>query len=111
VCTATVRRFEQPAFSSQSVYEDITYEVSWRRKVTSRLSAGAGFKAYGGDWPGPAVREDWILTPSLSLRYAWSRRCGLEFSYQFDSAESRVAATPGREFRRQVAAIASQFNF
>lgn len=111
VCTATIRRFEQPSFGSQGVYEDITYEVTWRRKLAERLTLGAGFKAYGGDWPGPATREDWILTPSVLLHYTFSRLSRFEFGYAVDSAESRVAATPGREYRRQLATVSTQFSF
>lgn len=111
VCTATIRRFEQPAFGSQGVYEDITYELAWRRRCDERLTLGAGFKAYGGDWPGPATREDWILTPSLLLHYSFSRLGRFELSYAVDSAESRVSATPGREYRRQVATVSTQLSF
>lgn len=109
--TAVVRRFEQPAFTSQSVYEDITYEVTWRRKLTDRLTFATGFKAYGGDWPGPATREDWIFTPSAGLRYAANPRWLVDVSYLAESAESRLPATPGREYRRQIASVSTQLTF
>ena len=110
-CTAIVRRFEQPAFTSQSVYEDITYEITWRRKLTARLTLTTGFKAYGGDWPGPVTREDWIFTPSAGLRYAATPRWQVEVTYLAESAESRLPATPGREYRRQIGSVSTQFNF
>jgi hypothetical protein len=109
--SVAIRRFEQPAFASQSVYEDITYEATWRHKFGDRLTAGFGFKVYGGDWPGPATREDWIMTPSISLRYASSARRSIEFAYAFDSAESRLPATSGREFTRQLLSLGTQFTF
>ena len=108
---AVVRRFEQPAFTSQSVYEDITYEVTWRRKLTDHLTLATGFKAYGGDWPGPVTREDWIFTPSAALRYAATPRWLVEVSYLAESAESRLPATPGREYRRQIASVSTQLTF
>jgi hypothetical protein len=109
--TLTGRRFEQPAFSSQSVYEDITYEVSWRHRCGPAFTAGAGFKAYGGDWPGPVTREDWILTPSVLLQYAVNKRCGLELSYSLDRAESRVPGTAGREFKRHLGTAGLKYTF
>lgn len=110
-CTAIVRRFQQPAFTSQSVYEDITYEVTWRRQLTDRLTLATGFKAYGGDWPGPVTREDWIFTPSAGLRYAATPRWLIEVSYLAESAESRLPATPGREYRRQIGSVSTQLTF
>jgi len=108
-CTIAVRRYALPAFASQSIYEDITYEVVWRHKFGERFSAGAGFKAYGGDWPGPATREDWIFTPSLQVQYTVSRQCSLELAYAFDRAESRIPNTAGREYRRHVTSLSFKY--
>lgn len=110
-CIMTVRRFEQPAFASCSVYEDITYEISWRRKCSHALTLSAGCKLYGGDWPTPVNREDWILTPSAQLQYAVNRHGTFEVSYAFDEAKSRVPATAGREYRRHLGSVATKFNF
>ena len=48
--TVTFRwtRYEQPAFSSQSVYEDIKYDLPWRHKFCDQFTAGAGFTALCG---------------------------------------------------------------
>ncbi|MBI5689692.1 MAG: hypothetical protein HZC55_06305 [Verrucomicrobia bacterium] len=109
ICTISARRFGLPAFASQSMYEDITYEMNWRHRFGDRLGTVLGFRAYGGDWPGPACREDWILTPSAAVQYAFSRRCGLELAYVLDSTESRVPNTSGREYRRQLATFSLKF--
>lgn len=111
VLTIAARRFEQPAFASCSVYEDITYELAWRRKISDRLATTAGFKAYGGDWPAPFVREDWIFTSSASAQYAVSRRLVLEFACACERADSRVPATAGREYRRHLASAGLRFTF
>lgn len=105
-CTLTVRRFLQPAFSSASVYEDITYEATWRRRMHERLTVGAGFRAYGGDWPGPATREDWIFTPSVQLQFTPAPRHSLDVAWSLDRAESRLPLTAGREFRRHLVSVA-----
>jgi hypothetical protein len=108
-CTVSVRRFALPAFASLSLYEDITYEVSWRHRSGDHVTVAAGFKAYGGDWPGPATREDWIFTPSLQVLYAVNRRIGLELAYGFDRAESRVPNTAGRNYRRHLVSLAFKY--
>lgn len=110
-CTMAIRRFEQPAFASCSVYEDITYEISWRRKISNALTAGAGCKLYGGDWPAPVNREDWILTPSLQLSYAFNRHGTIELAYGRDRADSRVPNTAGREYRRELISGTARYAF
>ena len=111
--TATVaaKRFEQPAFSSQSVYQDITYEATWRHKFCDSLALSAGGKAYGGCWEAPVNRDDWIYTPSASAQYAINSHCTAELGYSVDRARSRVPNTDGREFRRQLASIAAKYAF
>ncbi len=100
--TATHARYEQPAFSSHSVYEDIVYELAWRRQHTQRILATAGFRVHGGDWQAPVNREDWIYTPSASLSYTVNRRLTAEAAWSHDSVRSRVPNTAGREFTRHL---------
>lgn len=100
--TVTVSRFEQPAFSSHSVYEDLVYDVTWRRRVGKRVSVAAGFRAYGGDWQAPVEREDWIYTPTASAAWAFHERLTAEVCYSYDSVRSRVPGTHGREYTRPI---------
>jgi len=93
------------------MYQDTTYEISWRRAVTDRLAATAGFKAYNGGWQAPVVRNDWIFTPSVTLQYAVSRQCGVELGTSFDRAKSEVPSTPGREYRRQIGYASAKWTF
>lgn len=100
--TVTLSRFQQPAFSSQSVYEDIVYDLAWRRQHGRRLSSAVGLRFYGGDWQAPVNREDWITTPSASLAYTINRHLNFEAAYSHDAVESRVPNTRGREFTRHL---------
>ncbi|MCX8107312.1 MAG: hypothetical protein N3G20_00755, partial [Verrucomicrobiae bacterium] len=104
------RRYEQPAFTSQSVYEDVTYGITLKHKFDDHWSATLGFQAYLGDWQAPVSREDWIYTPSVSLGYSW-RTLGVELSWSYDRAQSNVPNTPGREFTRHLAALAIRYSF
>lgn len=113
------RRFEQPAFTSQSVYEDITYDLAYKHKFNDKLTVGAGFRVYIGDWQAPVYREDWILTPTFSLAYAFNKHLTAEFSYSYDDAESRtpnkriapVYTGIGREFTRNLISLGVKYTF
>jgi hypothetical protein len=104
--TLQVRRFALPAFASQSMYEDITYDVNWRHRLRDRLLLQAGFKVYGGAWRAPAARRDWIHTPGLQLQYEVNRRSRIECSALADRAFSRLPGTQGRDYRRQLLSVA-----
>jgi hypothetical protein len=105
------RRYEQPAFSSQSVYEDITYDAVWRHKCSGELTASAGFRVYIGDWQAPADREDWVYTPYASLAYAFNQHLSGEVSYSYDWVESKVPAKAGREYTRHLGAVGVKYTF
>lgn len=104
------RRYEQPAFTSQSVYEDITYGLTWRHKFDQHWAATAGFQAYLGDWQAPVNREDWIYTPSASLSYTWQKLTA-ELAWSYDWVESLVPNTKGREFTRHLATLGIKYSF
>ncbi|MCX6903420.1 MAG: outer membrane beta-barrel protein, partial [Verrucomicrobia bacterium] len=77
-------RFEQPAFSSFSMYEDTKIDLSWRHQFSSKLSATAGFTVYIGDWQQPARRDDWIYTPNISATYVFNKHLSVEAGYSYD---------------------------
>jgi hypothetical protein len=105
------RRFEQPAFSSPSVYEDVTYSVTWKHKFSDHVSASAGFQFYIGDWQAPVNREDWIYTPSATINYTFNQHLVGEASYSYDWVESQVPATSGREYTRHLVSLAMKYTF
>lgn len=116
--TFLVRRYEQPAFSSHSMYEDITYSANWKHKMGDHWSAGAGFRAYGGDWQAPVEREDWIFTPSASVIYARDAFTA-ELGYSYDWVDNVAGAVPGtptafadgREFTRSIVSLSGKYSF
>jgi len=105
------RRYEQPAFSSHSVYEDITYSVAWKHKFDDHWAAGAGFQLYIGDWQAPVNREDWIYTPSASLSYTHDKHLSGELAYSYDWVESQVPNTAGREYTRHIVSLGLKYAF
>jgi hypothetical protein len=109
--TLAARRYEQPAFSSHSVYEDIVYDCTYRHKLSSQLTVGAGLRLYGGDWQAPVNREDWILTPSFLLAYTHDSRLSGELTYTHDRVDSKVANTAGREYTRSLWSLSMKYSF
>ncbi|MBI5686221.1 MAG: hypothetical protein HZC54_14205 [Verrucomicrobia bacterium] len=111
--TVKLTRYEQPAFSSHSMYEDIVYDVSYRRKFNDRLTAGVGFKVYGGDWQAPVNRDDWIYTPSAMLACNFTKHLTGDLAYSYDWVDSEVPGTitAGREFTRHIVSLGLKYAF
>jgi opacity protein-like surface antigen len=104
-------RYEQPAFSSQSVYEDVVYSINWKHLFNEKISATAGFKAYQGDWQKPVIRDDWIFTPSLGLNYAVNKHLSADLSWSYDTVRSEVNNKTGREFTRNLLSLGAKYTF
>lgn len=114
------RRYEQPAFTSQSVYEDITYSVTWKHQFNEHWSAQAGFQLYIGDWQAPVAREDWIYTPSVGLTYIHDAHLSVAAAYAYDWVENQVTPVPGdpktqwaagREYTRHLVSLSLKYVF
>jgi hypothetical protein len=110
------RRFEQPAFSSFSMYEDINYSINWRHKLDDHFTVGAGFLLYIGDWQPPTPRNDWIYTPSASVAYNY-KQFSAELAYSYDWAQNKELEGPGntypagREFTRNLVSLVLKYTF
>jgi hypothetical protein len=116
--TLSNKRYEQPAFSSFSMYEDIIYELSWKHKFDDHWSGSAGFKLYIGDWQAPVNREDWIYTPSAGLSYTHDKHLSAELAWSYDWVENQIPTTAagasfadGREFTRHLVSLAVKYAF
>ena len=100
-------RYEQPAFSSFSMYEDIKTDLAWQHQLRGHLTASAGFTLYIGDWQQPVNRDDWIYTPNASLKYAFTQNLSAEVTYSYDWVDSKVSAS--REFTRHLATLGVKY--
>ena len=116
--TLANRRYEQPAFSSFSVYEDITYALIWKHKLDDHFTVGAGFQLYIGDWQAPVSREDWIYTPSASVGYTY-KKLSAELAYSYDWVVNQADVVPGtqtayaegREYTRHLVSLSAKYSF
>jgi hypothetical protein len=118
VITLSNKRYEQPAFSSFSMYEDVTYDLTWKHLFNDHWATSAGFRLYIGDWQAPVNREDWIYTPSVGLAYAYNKHLSAELTYSYDWVENQVPTTAagaryaeGREYTRHLVSLALKCAF
>ena len=116
--TLSNRRYEQPAFSSFSMYEDITYDLTWKHKFDAHWAGSAGFRLYAGDWQQPVNRDDWIYTPSLGLTYTHDSHLSAELAWSYDWVENQVSTkatgatyADGREFTRHLVSLSVKYAF
>ncbi len=116
--TLSNKRYEQPAFSSFSMSEDITYDLTWRHKFSDHWAGNAGFRLYAGDWQQPVNRDDWIYTPSLGATYTHDKHLSVELAYSYDWVENQVSTkatgatyADGREFTRHLVSLAVKYAF
>lgn len=109
--TLTVRRAEQPASTSISVYEDTAGELTWRHKCSDRIAASAALKIWTGIWQPPAVRRDRVCTPTLQLQFTVNTHCVVEATWSYDDARSGIPSTEGREFTRHVCGLSARYTF
>lgn len=117
--TLKITNYDQPAFTSQSVYEDLKYDLVWRHKFSEKFTAGAGMTLYIGKWLEPALRDDWIYTPSLMASYAFNPNLTAEASWSYDDAVNKVTPVPGtstqyadgREYIRNLFSVALKYTF
>jgi hypothetical protein len=116
--TITLRstRYEQPAFSSFSMYEDFRTDLLWKHTWNEQFSCALGFTLYIGDWQAPAHRDDWVYTPNASLAYSFNKHLSGEIAYSYDWTDSFVSAkveplTNSHEFTRHLATVGLRYAF
>lgn len=63
----SAKQFEQPGFAGRSTYEDLTYDVIWRHKLSEAWAFSVVGRAYSTDFQAPVLRDDWVLSGSLAV--------------------------------------------
>ncbi|RME93170.1 MAG: hypothetical protein D6766_08680 [Verrucomicrobia bacterium] len=108
------KRYLQPAYGGPSVYEDVTYRITWQRQWCPEFSSQVGFQAYEGDWQLPARRDDWIFTPSVTLTYQWRKKLTVQLAYSYDWTDCEYAGvtySDGRNFTRHIGSLLVGWRF
>ena len=107
----SIKQFEQPGFSGKSVYQDLTYDVSWKRKLDDRWNAGVGFRAYNTDFLRPVVRNDWVLSDSIFLNCAITAHLNGELSYVYETGLTHDLHVSAREYSRHLLSLGIRYLF
>lgn len=105
------KRFAMSTFGGVAYFEDITYDLIWRRKVSEQLSFALSYRAYGGTFNRPTLRQDYVLTPAVQVQYRIDKHSLVEFNHLFDRSDSRLHNTIGREYHRHVGSLAYRYTF
>jgi len=108
-------------------YFDSSYELSYRRKVTSKLSLDVGGRLGGSDYTSAYTssgasgtswqRDDWMYTASVGLIYAFTPMLSANLAYAHDwGRNAQDELTVGqfaafREFDRSIVSLGVQFKF
>lgn len=109
----SAKRYTQPGFGGRSVYDDTTYLLTYKRKITQKLTAQVSGQAYNTDFfsPAPVMRDDWIYTINVAAGYKFTENLSGEIGWSHDLAESQVPNTEGREFNRNLAWVSVKWMF
>lgn len=105
------KRFPMSTFGGVAYFEDITYDIAWKHKVDDQLNYSLSFRAYGGTFTRPTLRQDYIFTPAAQVQYKFDKNSSMEANYLFDRADSRLHNTSGREYHRSVGSLAYKYTF
>lgn len=106
-----VKRYLQPSFCGKAIYEDMTWQTSYKHRFGPHWSSELMLRDYAGDWGTASNRDDVIYTISLSAAYKVDDHLSFEAGYSYDQAESNVTNTAGREFHRNVMFLSGKYAF
>ncbi len=106
-----VREFEQPGFGGRSIYEDLTYDLTWQHRFGTHLAIAISGRAYNTDFTYPAMRDDWVLGASVTVAWTFNPQLQSEISYQHEDGESRIPNTDARDYSRNVVALGIRYKF
>jgi hypothetical protein len=106
-----LKRFIQPNFCGGAIYEDITYQLTYRHTFTPKISVAVTLKDYGGDWEPPAIRTDRIYTAGVSLTYKFNDHFVGDIGYSYDYAVSQIPDTSGINYNRSLTSIDLRYLF
>jgi len=109
--TLSAKRFEQPGYGGRSVYEDATYDATWRHKFNDTFAAGIGMRALNWNFELPVKRDEWWYSGTVSGTWSFSKHMAAELSYTYDQVESLIPNTAGREAQRHLASLGVKYVF
>ncbi len=111
--TLGTKRSELPGYVGKSVFEDISYEATWKHQFTKQLSLGLGFRALNWFYENPVNRVEWWYGVATSASYRFNTHLSAEVAYSYDQVVSHTPdpATANWEAQRHLASLGLQYQF
>ena len=120
--TFQFKQFEWLSSCGNVPYTDTAYELNYSRKLTDKLTANLGVRAGEADYTMAyttgGLRDDWMVTLSTSLRYAFNAHLMADLCYSFDRGlngfdDLPVTQQPDskRQFARHLVSLGLQWKF
>lgn len=107
----SIKQFQQPGFGGRSAYTDLTYDLTWRHKLSASWTVGAGGRAYNTDFLVPVARDDWVFSGNVFASWNITKHVNAEASYAYETGNTRVPNTSGRDYTRHLIAIGAKYLF
>ncbi len=109
--TLTAKRFEQPGYGGNSVYDDVTYELGWRHTFSDKFSTSGSVRALQWDFEKPVIRNERWYGVAVSAAYKFGKHFSADAGYAYDQVDSQVPNTAGREASRHLASLGVKHSF
>jgi hypothetical protein len=119
--TLKTRGWQWVSSTGSIAYFDSSYDLSYRRKWTSKLTMDLGARLATSDYTessgASALRDDWQYTLSAGLGYAFNSHCSMNLAYALDMGrnnQDKLAAGQTekyREFNHQLVSLSGTIKF
>ncbi|MCX6968409.1 MAG: outer membrane beta-barrel protein [Verrucomicrobia bacterium] len=110
------KRWSWVSSVGKNPYVDSVYDLSYRHKISSKLSLQAGARAANANYNPAILRDDWNYTLSAGLRYAFTAQLSGDISYAHDWGVNNEdglteVAIHNREFQRSLVSVGTKWQF
>jgi opacity protein-like surface antigen len=109
------KRWNWVSSTGKNTYIDTSYDTSFRHQITQSLQLQLGFRVSQSDYNPSSLRNDWLYTSSVGLRYTLTKNVLLDVAYSYDQASNGqdlgVAIPSTREFERSIVSTGVQWSF
>jgi opacity protein-like surface antigen len=78
------KRWDWVSSTGKNAYLDTLYDASFRHQITKQLELAVGVRASNSDYNPSSLRNDWLYTTSVGLKYAVTKNLGLDLTYSYD---------------------------
>jgi hypothetical protein len=82
------KHWDWVASTGVNAYTDTLYDASFRHQITKDLQLQLGLRAGSSDYNPSQLRDDWLYTASVGLKYNITKNVLWDISYAYDRGEN-----------------------